>query len=114
MCANGAQPRNSVDHIDSQIKAIYLVEDGELERRVDIALFLISAHMDVVMIPAAVAEFVDERRVRVEVENDRFIDREERIEVSVGESVRVFGVWHQAEEIDHVDETYLQIGRSVP
>ncbi len=48
--------------------------------------------------------------VRVEVEDDRFIDREERIEVSVGESVRMFRGRHQAEEIDDVNEPYLQIG----
>jgi len=39
-------------------------------------------------------------------------NREERIEVPVGESVRMFSGWHQAEEIDDVDEAYLQIGRS--
>ena len=87
MCAYGTEPRNAVDRIDSQIKAIHLVEDGELERGVDIALFLISAYMDVVMIPAAVAEFMDERGVRVKIENDRLIDREERIEVRAGKTV---------------------------
>jgi len=74
VCAYGTEARNAVDRIDSQIKAIHLVEDGELERGVDIALFLISAYMDVVMIPAAVAEFMDERGVRVKIENDRLIE----------------------------------------
>src|SRR5579862_3731631 len=109
MCADGAQPWNAVDNIDGQIKPIYLVEDGELKRCVDTALFLISAYMDVVMIPATVAEFVNERSIRVEIENDGFVDREERIEISVGESVWMFSVRHQTEEIDDVDEAYLKI-----
>jgi hypothetical protein len=42
--------------------------------------------MNVVMILAPIAEFVDERRIGMEVEDDRLVGGEKRIEVAVGES----------------------------
>ena len=35
---------------------------------------------------------------------------EEGVEVAVGEAVRVFGLGHEAEEIDDVDEADLEVG----
>src|SRR5580692_3026837 len=102
--------RNAVDNVNRKIKAIDLIQDGEFKRRIDIALFLISPYMDVVVILAAVAEFVDERGIGVEVENDRLIDREERIKVAVGESVWMLCGRQQAKEVDDINETYLQVG----
>ena len=58
--ADRAQARNAVNDIDSQVKAIDLVEDGKLQRGIDIALLLVSPHMNVVMVPAPIAELVDE------------------------------------------------------
>src|SRR6266851_991098 len=107
--ADGTEARDPVDNVDRQVKAIDLVEDGKLEWRVDVALFLVSADMYVVMILATIAELVDERGIRVEVEDDGFVGGEKGIEVAIGESVRVFALWHEAEEIDDVDETDLQI-----
>ncbi len=81
MCASRMQARNAVDDIDRKIEAIHLVENGEFERRVDVAFFLVSAYVNVVMIRAAVAQLVDQRGVGMEVEDDRLVDGEERIEV---------------------------------
>ena len=87
--ADGAQARNAVDDIDRQVEAVDLIEDREFQRRVDVAFFLVSAHMNVVVIRAAVAQLVNQRGVGVEVEDDRLVGGEERIEVAVGESVRM-------------------------
>jgi hypothetical protein len=51
-----AQYGNPVDDIYSQTEAIDLVSDGQIERRVDVALFLASAHMQVLMIGTAKGE----------------------------------------------------------
>ena len=92
--ADGPEARNAVDDVNRQVEAIDLVEDGELERSVDVAFFLVAAHVDVAVICAAVREFVNERGVGVEIENDGLIGGEKRIEIAVGESVRMFGGRH--------------------
>src|SRR5450755_1979271 len=93
--ANGAQARDAVDDVDGKIEAVDLVQDGKFQRSVDVALFLVSADMDVVMILAPVAEFVDQRSVGVEVENDRLVGGKERIEIPIREPVRMFRLRHQ-------------------
>src|SRR4029077_15991112 len=74
--ANGAQTRNTVDDIDCQVEAIDLVDNREFKRSVDIPLFLVAAHMNVVMVRAPVTEFVNERGVGVEVEDHRLVGGE--------------------------------------
>ena len=69
-----AQTRHAVDHVDGELEAVDLVDDREFERRVDVALLLVAVNVDVLVIRAAVGELVDERRVRVEVEDDRLVD----------------------------------------
>src|ERR1017187_8333640 len=71
--ANGVQAWNPVDDIDGQIEAVDLVKNGKFQRSVYVSLFLVSAHMDVVVILAPVAEFVNQRSVGVEVENDGLV-----------------------------------------
>ena len=46
----------------------------------------------------------------MEVEDHRFVGGEERIEVAIGEPMRVFGLRHEAEKIHNIDESDLQIG----
>ena len=73
----GLQPGDSVDDVDGEIEAVDLVEDGQLEWRVDVALLLVAADVDVAVVLAAVGEFVDERGVGVEVEDDGLVEGEE-------------------------------------
>ena len=108
----GLQAGHAVDHVDGEVEAVDLIEDRELERRVDVALLLVAAHVDVVVVVAAIGELVDERGVAVEVEDDRLVEGEERVEVAIGEAVRMLGVGHEAEEIDDVDEANLEVGEA--
>src|ERR1700685_620666 len=103
------QAGNAVDDVDREIEAIHLIQDGQLQRSIDVAFFLISTHVNVLVIRAPIAELVNERRVRVEVENDRFVGGEKRIEVAVGEAMRMLRLRHKAEQIDDVDEANLQL-----
>ena len=64
------------------------------------------------MVVAAVGEFVDERGVGVEVEDDGCAGREEGVEVAVREAVGVFRVGLQAVEIDYVDEADFEVGEA--
>ena len=45
----------------------------------------------------------------MEIKDDGLVLREERIEVAIRQSVRMFRVRFQLEEIDYVDEANLQI-----
>ena len=84
------QTRNAIDDVNRQIEAVHLIEDRKLERSIDVALFLVSADVKVVMIFSAVTKLVDERSIRVEVEDNRFVCGEQRIEIAIREAMRVF------------------------
>ena len=51
--ADGTQTRDTIDDVDCQIEAVDLIENREFERSVDAALFLVPAHMYVVVILCA-------------------------------------------------------------
>ena len=65
-----------VDCIDGQAEAIRLVLDSQLQRRVDIPLFLVTTNVDVVLAGAAVGKSVNKPRIRMEVEDYRLIRSE--------------------------------------
>ena len=106
----GLQLWHAVDDVDCEVEAVGLVQDRELQRCVDIALLLVAADVHIVVIGTAIGELVDERRVGVEVEDHRLVEREERVEFAVGQAVRMLALGHQAEEIDDVDEADFQVG----
>src|SRR5476649_1209212 len=105
-----AKPRHTIDHINTQRKAVDLVDDRQLERGIDVAAFPIAMHVHVLVIRAVIRELVNERRIRVEVEDDRLLARENGIEVATGQTVRMIGVGHQPEQVHHVDEADLEVG----
>src|SRR5271166_4847269 len=111
--ADGTEAGNAVDDVDCQVEAIDLIDDGELKRRVDVAFFLVPAHVDVLVIPAAVGKFVDERGVRMKIEDDGLVDGEERVEITIRKPVRMFGGGHQTEKINDVDEANLEVGETL-
>src|ERR1700722_2493165 len=88
VCANRPQPRYAVDHIDRQVEAIHLIQNRELQRSVNVAFFLISAHMNVLMVPAQVRELVNQRRVGMKVKNDRLVGSKQGVEVTVAKPMR--------------------------
>ena len=55
VCTDGAQARNPVDDIDRQVEAIDLIVNGKLQRCVDVALFLVAADVDVLVVVATIA-----------------------------------------------------------
>ena len=81
--SRNAQPRDAVDHVDRQAETVDLVVDGQFQRCVDVALLLVPAHVHVFMIGAAVSQPVDQPRVTVKIEDDRFIQRKQAVEVGI-------------------------------
>src|SRR5580692_6836939 len=90
--ADRTQTRDTIDDINCQIEAIDLIENRKLERGVDAALLLIPAYMYVVVILAPIAELVNERSITMEVEDHRLVDGEQRIEIAIGKSMRMFSL----------------------
>ena len=102
--ANVLESRHTIDNIHGEAESVDVVVDGQLKRSTDASLLLIATHMKVIVIRAAIGQVVDQLRIAVEVEDDRLVDCEERIEIGVGESVGMLGIWLQLEEVDYIDE----------
>src|SRR5437879_5499053 len=75
-----AEAWHPVDGVYRNAEAIGLITDGEFQRRVDIALFLISTDVDVVLAGSAVGQPMNQPRVSMEVENHGLIWREDCLE----------------------------------
>ena len=80
MRATHLQRRDTVDRVDRQRKPIHLVLNGESIGVLMLPLLLVAAHMQVVVIGAAIGQPVNQPRRGVEVEDDRLVSREQRVE----------------------------------
>ena len=105
--------RHTVDRIDSQTEPIDFVIHRQFHGRVDVAFFLVSADVKRRVVPSPVSQSVDQPGVPVEIEDDWLIGCEERIEVAIRQTVRVFGVRLQLEQVDDVDEADFDVGELV-
>src|SRR4029078_13703800 len=68
------QLRHAIDHVAYQVKAIEIIQYAHVERGRGGALFLVTAHVDVVVACAPVGQSVDEPWIAMERKNDRFVD----------------------------------------
>ena len=50
MCPSSLQLWHTINHIDCKIETVHLIQDGQLQRGIDVAFFLVSAHMKVVVV----------------------------------------------------------------
>jgi len=51
-----AETRHPINRVDSKAEAVGLVSNSELQRRVDVALLLVAAHVNVVLMRPVVGE----------------------------------------------------------
>ena len=77
------QLRQAVDHVDRQAEAVGLVHHHHVERRRGAAFLDIATRVQVVVAVAAVGQAVDQPRVAVEGEDDRFVGGEDRVELRI-------------------------------
>ena len=89
LCSRRAQLRHTIDYVHDKVESVDIVQHGHVERRCGRPLFLVSAYMKVAVARPAVRKAVNQPRVSVKREDDRLVLREERIEVPVGQTVRV-------------------------
>ena len=60
------------------------------------------------------AKPVNQPRIAVEVEDDRLVDGKQGVEIAIRQPVRVLRAGLQLEQVDHIDETDLEIGKVCP
>src|SRR5208337_3881537 len=68
--------RHAIDHVAHKVEAIEIVQDAHVEWCRRGALFLIAAHMDVVVVRAPVRQQVNQPRVAMESKDDRLVGGE--------------------------------------
>lgn len=107
VCRPSFEFRHTVDHIVHQMEAIQIIHDTNVERRGGRALFLIATHMQVFVIGSTIGEPVNKPWVSVKRKDNRFVFREQRVEVLVAQSMRVFAPGLQLHEVHHIDDTNL-------
>src|SRR3984893_8983867 len=98
----------AVDDVLDKGEAVHIVQYRHIEGGRDRAFLLVSAHMQVHVVLAAVCEAMDEPWIPVEGEDDGFVLREERIEVGVAQPMRMLSVGLQSHQIHDIHDTDLQ------
>src|SRR5208283_3405482 len=92
-------------------EAIDLIVNCQLKRCVDIAVLLVSSHMHVGMVCAAVGKAVNQPGIAVEIKDYGLVDSKQTVEVSVTHTVRMFAIRLQPEQVNDVDKADFKIGK---
>ena len=90
------------------MEAVNVVEHAHVERRRRRAFFLVAAHVQVLVIRPPIRQPMNQPRVAVEGEDDRLVLREQRIEVSIRQAVRMLFRRLQFHQVHHVDDADFQ------
>ena len=106
-----AESWDAVDHVDHEVEAVEVVQHDHVERRRGRPLLLVAAHVEVRVVRAPVGQAVDQPRVAVVGEDDRPARREERVELGIGQPVRMLALRLQAHQVDDVHDAHLQVGQ---
>ena len=107
--ARPAQTGHAIDHVHDEVVAIEVVEHDHVERRRRRPLFLVAAHVEVVVVRSPVRQPVHQPRIAVIGEDDRSVRREERVEVAVREPVRMLALRLEPHQVDDVDDPHAQL-----
>src|SRR5262249_44859892 len=78
-----AQLRQSVNNVVHQVKAIEMIQYTNVEGSRGGSLFLVAAHMYVVVACAPIGQSVNEPWIAMKCKDDWFVDRKKRVEVEV-------------------------------
>ena len=74
--SSNVQPRDPVDYVDSQIKPVDLVFYSQLQRRIDVTVLFVSAHVQIFVVCAPVCELVNQPGIAVKVEDNGLVGGE--------------------------------------
>lgn len=103
-----------IDGQDGETEAVRLVADAQLEWRVDVALFLVTAHVHEILPRPVVRQPVHHPGVAVEVEHDVLVAGEQSAVLRVRQPVRVIAARNQLEQVHHVDKADLELRKQLP
>ena len=81
----GAELRHAIDHVGDEVKAVQIVHHDHVERRGGRAFFLVAAHVQVLVVGAAIGEPMNQPGIAVIGEDDRLVGREEHVEILVAQ-----------------------------
>ncbi|MNO45908.1 hypothetical protein D3C76_361860 [compost metagenome] len=98
------QTRHALYDVQRQLITVQIVDYCHVERGGGRALFLEASHVKVLMIGALVQQAVNQRRVAVESEYHRFVQRKKIIELTVGYAMGMLVrrlQHHQVHDVDH-------------
>src|SRR5215468_8737243 len=101
--------RHTANGVDRKLKAVHIVEHHHVKGCGGGALFLVAAHVQVVVILPAIREPVNQPRISVVGEDNRFIGGKDAVEVFISESVGMFACRLQDHQIDDVYHSDLQL-----
>src|SRR6185369_988703 len=113
MCAHRLELRNALNNIHHQMKTVEVIQYDHIERRCGRAFFLVTAHVQVVMIVSPVSETMNQPRITMKRKNDWLIRREERIERLVRQSMWMRALRLQRHQIDDVHHANPQLRQSL-
>ena len=91
MRADALQTRDAVHDVAREVKSIQIIQDSHIEGSGRRALFLISPDVEVVMIRAPISQAMDQPGIAVVGKDDRLVDGEYGVELTIGESMGMFG-----------------------
>src|SRR5262249_28948057 len=83
------QLRHTIDDIVHQMETIEIVDYAHVEWRCRRAFFLVAPYVNVVMVRPPVRQPVNEPRIAMKCEDDRFVLREERVKILIAEAAWV-------------------------
>src|SRR5882724_11371452 len=86
----GAELRHAIDDILYKMEAVEIIQDHHVKGGGGGPFFLVAAHMQVGMVGATVSQAVDKPGIPMESKDDRLIRREQHVEGSVTQAVRMF------------------------
>jgi hypothetical protein len=75
--------RHAIDCVHHEVEAVQVVQHRHVEGGGDSPLLLVTADVDVVVVGAAITQPMDQPRLGVEGEDDRFVVVEEFVEIGV-------------------------------
>src|SRR5271156_5850855 len=102
VATNFLQSWNAIDDISCEMETIEIVKHRHVKRRGGGALFFVAAHMHIVVITPAIGEPMNQPWITVIGEDHRLVDGEQRVEVDIGEAMRMLACRLNRHQTDNI------------
>ena len=103
-----AQLGQSLYHVENEVESVDLVLYSHVERSGDSSLFVVAANKEVAVL-AVIQQLVYQRWIAVEREDYRLVLGEQRVEISVAQTVRVSALRLKLKEVYYVYKSDLYL-----